>query len=170
MTKEQIKKFLHCYKDTLAAIVLFLGFAFFLLYSQTIKVLISSGVTAKFMPSVICVLGMVLSAVNIVTGTVQGHKALRNDEEIEIKPQDPVVVLKTVLSIVFIILYLLLAGRIGFVLATVLYLFGQICLLSETWRKKWWLYLAIAIIVAVACYLFFRNAFHLMLPSGILPF
>ncbi len=170
VTKEQIKKFLHCYKDALAATVIFLTFGFFLLYSQTIKVLISSGVTARFMPTVICALGMALSAINIAVGTMKGLKSYHSEAEAAVEPQDPIVVLKTVLSIAFIILYLLLAGRLGFVVATVLYLFGQISLLSESWRKRWWLYLIIAIIVAVSCYLFFRNTFHLMLPRGILPF
>lgn len=169
MTKETLRKFLHCYRDALAAAVLFLVFGFFLLYSQSIKVLIASGVTARFMPTVICVLGMGLSAVNIVTGAIHGHKKAHSADEV-IPQQDILVAIKSSLSIVFIILYLILAGQLGFVLASVLYLFAQISLLSEAWKKKWWLYLIIAVVVSVACYLFFRNVFNLMLPKGILPF
>lgn len=169
MTKVQLRKFLHCYRDALAAAVLFLVFGFFLLYSQSIKVLISSGVTAKFMPTVICVLGMGLSAINVVTGTIHGHK--KSHSEDEAAPElDVIVTVKSSLSIAFIILYLIFVGQIGFVLASVLYLFAQISLLSEVWKKKWWLYLIIAVVISVACYLFFRNVFNLMLPKGILPF
>lgn len=171
-----VEKLLHWYRDAISAAVLLLIFACFLYASKNINVMLSSsGVTAKFFPILICTIGIILCAVNVVSGLIRGNAARRQELK-GAAPVEPVsherriVAVKSALSIAIIVLYLILIDLLGFVPASILYLFGQICLLTDSWKKKWPLYLAISIAVSIVCYLFFRSVFHLMLPKGIMPF
>lgn len=170
MKNHSIPRLFHWYKDALAAAVLLLIFAFFLSASEHIQVMIASSVDAKFFPIVICVFAIVLCAVNVVTGIVRGNR-LRQAESGQEQESglDKSTALKSALSVVYIIVYLALIEPLGFILASVLYLFGQIMLLSQRGKRHPLLYLVIAAAVSLACYLFFRNVFYLMLPSGLLP-
>ncbi len=173
---QSAKKLLHWYRDALSAAVLLLIFAFFLYSSQDINVMLSSsGVTAKFFPVLICAVGIVLCGINVVSGLIRGNAARRHESDVAAGSDDTarenrIVAVKSALSIGIIVLYLILIDLLGFVPASVLYLFGQICLLSDLGKKKWALYLAISVLVSVVCYVFFRSVFHLLLPKGMMPF
>ncbi len=172
--KESILRMIHWYRDALAAVVLLLIFAFFLSSSRHIQVMIASSVDAKFFPIVICSVGIVLCAINVALGIVRGNK-LRSEESEQTavgqaSASERSAAVKSALSIVSIIVYLVLIEPLGFILASALYLFVQIMLLSERGKRHPIIYVVIAVAVSAVCYLFFRNIFYLMLPSGILPF
>lgn len=173
---KQLRNILRWYRDAVSAAVLLLVFGFFLYASQDIRVMLSSsGVTAKFFPTLICLCGTVLCAVNVVSGLISGNaarrEALSGTEEAETEDHAAwTVAVKSALSIGFMILYLVLIRLLGFVPASILYLFGQMCLLTEHWKRKWLLFAVISVAVSVICYVFFRNVFHLMLPKGMMPF
>lgn len=171
--KDSILRLLHWYRDALAAAVLLLIFAFFLSSSRHIQVMIASSVDAKFFPIVICTFGIILCAVNVAAGVVRGNKLRRKEIEEAIGPnvssEEKSAAIKSVVSIVSIIVYLVLIEPLGFVIVSALYLFVQIMLLSERGKRNPILYVVIAVVVSAACYLFFRNVFYLMLPSGLLP-
>lgn len=171
MKKDSVLCLLHWYKDALAAAVLLLIFAFFLSSSEHIQVMIASSVDAKFFPIVICSFAMVLCAINVAVGIVRGNRLRRAEAgwEEQSGQVDKEAAVKSALSIAWIIVYLALIEPLGFVLASALYLFGQIMLLSQRGKRRPLLYLVIAAAVSLACYLFFRNVFYLMLPSGLLP-
>ena len=168
-------KVLRWYRDAISSAVLFLIFALFMLSSRRIHVMISSGVTAKFFPMLISGAGMALSAVGFVSGLRRGnaerHKAEGNKAPAaERTAEDRAAAVKSAVSVALIVAYIVLIGTLGFVPASALYLFVQICVLSENWKKRWPLYAVVALVVSVVCYVFFRNVFYLMLPKGIMPF
>ncbi len=172
----QFRKILHWYRDAASAAVLLLVFGYFLYAGRDIHVMLSaSGVTARFFPTLICLFGIVLCGVNMVSGLISGNaarkKALGEAGEAERDSNGNwSVAVKSVLSVGIIILYLVLIDLLGFIPASVLYLFGQMCLLTESWKRKWLLFAVISVAVSVISYVFFRNVFHLMLPKGIMPF
>ena len=172
--KNDLPRILHWYRDAIFAGILFLIFAFFLFSSRHIQVMLASSVDAKFFPTVICTAAMVLCAVNIVTGVLRGNAARQKElgdhtEHAGSTASEKNVAVRSALSIALIIVYLILLKPLGFVIASSLYLFIQIMLLSERGKRHPVLYILISIAVSVLCYLFFRNIFYLMLPSGILP-
>lgn len=176
MAKSSAVNTLRYYRDAIAATVLLLIFAYFLYASQDIKVMIATaGVDAKFFPTAICISGIFLSTINIVLGVIQGgnarREALASGGEVgEISRENWIIAIKSAATVLIIILYLFLIGVLGFVPASVLYLFGQICLLSSMEKRKLIVYAVVAVSVSLVCYLFFRNVFNLMLPKGIMPF
>ena len=167
-----LRQLLQYYRDAAFAAALFLVFAVFLWSSQEINVMISSGVTAKFFPTLICAVGMGLSAIEFAAACLRGKRACRNAEP----PADEAdegarnAAVKSALSVLLIVAYLALCAPLGFVAASALYLFCQIVILTPGWKKRWPLYVLIAAVVSLVCYVFFCNVFHLMLPRGILPF
>ena len=167
-----LRQLLQYYRDAAFAAALFLVFAVFLWSSQSINVMISSGVTARFFPTLICSVGLGLSAIEFSAAFLRGKRARRNagSSENEADKGARNTAVKSALSVLLIVVYLVLCPPLGFVAASALYLFCQIAVLTPEWKKRWPLYALITAVVSVVCYVFFCNVFHLMLPSGILPF
>ena len=167
-----LQQLMQYYRDAAFAAALFLVFAVFLWSSQSIQVMISSGVTAKFFPTLICTVGLGLSAIEFAAALLRGNRARRSAGA----PADGAdegrrsAAVKSALSVFLIVAYLTLCAPLGFVAASALYLFCQIVVLTPGWKKRWPLYAVIAAAVSLICYVFFCNVFHLMLPRGILPF
>lgn len=167
-----MQQLLQYYRDAAFAAALFLVFAIFLWSSQSIHVMISSGVTARFFPTLICAVGLGLSAIEFAAALLRGNRARRSAQA----PADGAdaggrdAAVKSALSVLLIVAYLTLCAPLGFAVASALYLFCQILILTPGWRRRWPLYAVISAAVSLVCYVFFCNVFHLMLPRGILPF
>lgn len=110
----RFRKILHWYRDTASAAVLLLVFGYFLYAGRDIHVMLSaSGVTARFFPTVICLFGIVLCAVNMVSGLISGNAAHKKElgkagEAESDSNENWIVAVKSVLSVGIIILYLVL--------------------------------------------------------------
>lgn len=73
-----------------------------------------------------------------------------------------------ILTIAALAAYALLFDKLGFILATFLYLFAQMTILSDYRNRRLRLFGIISAAAAVAIYLLFVKALNLILPSGIL--
>lgn len=73
-----------------------------------------------------------------------------------------------IFTVILMIGYLILLPILGFLIASILYLFLQMMLFSDWRSKKIPLYLMISIVTSAFIYYVFRNLFYVMLPSGIL--
>ena len=73
---------------------------------------------------------------------------------------------------VLLLVYICLIEPLGFLIASVLYLFAQFLYLTEVSNlrrpKTYVLYFVIALVVSTGIYYLFLNVFHLILPAGIL--
>ncbi len=173
--KKTGKRIFVWYKDAIAAGVLFLIFAYAVYASKDIRTLIAASVNAKFFPTIVGIFGMALSAVNLIKGMISGN-ALRAAElaagqsEDTIDPEQRIWNIKIILNILLLIAYLLIIEVLGFVPASALYMIAQIYLMANKARPKPAVAIIVAVAVALICYLFFRNAFYLMLPQGLMPF
>lgn len=72
------------------------------------------------------------------------------------------------LTFLLLILYLGLLNRLGFLLSTAGYLFGQFWVLAGQRKRRFWLWALLGIGISAFVYYLFRRVFILMLPEGIL--
>lgn len=120
-----------------------------------------------FMPTVVGALILVLSAILLV----QSVQELRKNPDKEYAP-DTSDYKRVVLSLILALLYVFLLKPIGFIVCTLVYLFGQIYVLApDTHRTKKDLimYLIIDVVFTIFVYYLFRLGFKIVLPAGILP-
>lgn len=71
-------------------------------------------------------------------------------------------------SFILMIAYAGLLDSLGFILASVAYVFLQIQLLRKEAPPRQWLFALVAISVPTAAYLLFVHAFDVMVPAGVL--
>lgn len=149
--------------------------AFYLLASRSIKafaVLGASRLTAASVPRfwgvLLVILGalMVLRGVRKPAGTEEGA---RRGLAAGIKAWcwENYAVLGTFL---FLGLYILALDKVGFLPATVVYLFAQIMLLGKRERKYVFLAAAVSAAASLCIYLLFRYPLGMPLPKGLMPF
>ena len=74
--------------------------------------------------------------------------------------------LKVALTLGLIAVYALLFPLLGFLVATPIYLCGQIVLLMPKEKRKIWQPAVLAVVFTSAIYFLFTNAFLLVLPTG----
>lgn len=127
------------------------------------------GIDAAFVPSLLsamlCLLGFLqlLSVRGLATAVAEGEVEGETPAGSDIKT-----VVKT---LALIIVYIALLNPVGFPIMTVIYLYLQFIVLTPLdHRVNHLVYALIALVTSAITYLLFREAFDLMLPSGLLPF
>ncbi len=63
-------------------------------------------------------------------------------------------------------LYILLMEKVGFLITTVLYLFGQMMILAAPEHRRPLMFLFISLLCAITIYYTFTEVFYLMLPES----
>ena len=119
-----------------------------------------------FMPKIYAVLMALLSAALIITGLNKAGKYKETGEDVV--QADKKSVQTVMASFLLVAGYIYLIKSLGFLMASVLYLFGQAWLLSQ--KKNYPVLLLFSIVGAVAIYLLFAKAIGLLLPKGIFGF
>lgn len=138
-----------------------LGFAILIL-SKDIRDFASVGVGAKFFPRIAAVGFMILGVLLVY----QNRTILFVREKAQITKKD--VSPAPLLTLGLLILYVALVPPLGYIIASSLYIFGQILVLNRGNKQRYLHYGLIAIISAVVTYLIFVKVFGVMIPSGIL--
>jgi putative tricarboxylic transport membrane protein len=142
------------------------GLGYLLMTSQLPR---HDGIDAAFVPSLLsamlCLLGFLqlLSVRGLATAVAEG----------EVEGQAPASSdFKTVLkTLALIVGYIALLNPVGFPIMTAIYLYLQFIVLTPLdHRVNHLAYALIALVTSAITYLLFREAFDLMLPSGLLPF
>lgn len=156
------------YKDFGSGLfMLLLGLALFI-SSQSIPTGAEMGAGPDFMPKL-------MSALLAISGTiltVQGWFSKRSSNpDGTAKPAEKRDYAAVILSLVYLLAYILLLTRIGFLVMTVLYTFLQISLFApkeKRGRKNYVLFGIISVAATVVIYFIFVYGFNLLLPAGIL--
>ena len=130
--------------------------------SRKISPIIANEVGSGFVPEVVAVVFMSLSAILIVL------TLLKKGESAATKSNDDVK--GGMLTIFALVAYVFLFERLGFLLATALYLFAQITILSNEKNRSLPLFGIVSVVTPTIIYFLFVKGFGLILPAGILPF
>lgn len=169
--KRNFSIFSRCYKDVLVGAVLLLIFVLIIIGAQSTQLLVLATITAKFWPTVIGIIGCVLSVVLIAQGFISGRKlALLENSESAVSEKGEKLFeggnRRTILTFLLVALYIISITLLGWILSTLVYLFLQISLLTEKAKRKPLRIAIITVIFTAIVYVLFRYAFMLMLPPG----
>ncbi len=125
------------------------------------------GIDAAFVPSLLSAMLCLLGVLQLLS--VRGlSKAVAEGEGEAPASSDIKTVVKTLALIVG---YIALLNPVGFPIMTAIYLYLQFIVLTPLdHRVNHLVYALIALVTSAITYLLFREAFDLMLPSGLLPF
>ncbi|RGZ01177.1 tripartite tricarboxylate transporter TctB family protein [Clostridium sp. AM58-1XD] len=154
-------------RDIASGIVFFLLAVALYAGSYSIVVTTTDAMGPQFFPRTVAVMMGVLAAAQIVLNVrkpeMEGEKGEADTGGFNIR---------SITTIAILFLYAVLVQKVGFVVMTMLYLFGQIMLLLPEKRlksgKSIVLTLIISVAVPVLIYQLFYHAFSIFLPTGIL--
>lgn len=152
-------------KKNIASGIFFFLFAVALYWgSYSIVVTTADAMGPQFFPRTVAILMGILSVVQIVINIKKQDQGMQEEEG--------AFNVRGAATIGILILYALLVEKVGFVVMTGLYLFGQIVLLLSESGRKSKKTLAVTCIVSavtpVLIYQLFYQAFSIFLPTGIL--
>ena len=168
---EKIVVGFHLYSDIILGVflTLFSAYMFYETWFIQIKKLAVSPVdTARFFPRLVFG-GLVIIGIAM---TVLGFRKLpENKETVPTGEKLAASVLglqRGVVAVVCIGIFILLMESLGFIIAAVIYMVGSMFFMGskEVWKPV--LYVAVAVVVAIACYYLFKKFVYVQLPAGIL--
>ena len=139
---------------------------------MTIQLPRHAGIDAAFVPSLLSALLCLLGVLQLlsVRSCSQAVAEYHPDAEAD-TPQGGSDIKTVVKTLALIVGYIALLNPIGFPIMTVIYLYLQFIVLTPLdHRVNHLVYALIAVVTSAITYLLFREAFDLMLPSGLLPF
>lgn len=153
-----------CFFAVLSVVGLILAYEF---ADPVIKV--SQTIGSKFMPELICWIMLAFAALLIITSLLKLRKDPAKQEmcEEEDKPE----LNRVGISFTAFCIYVLLMGKIGFIIMTILYLPVQIYMLApeeKQTKKSLLFYGIVGVAGSVVIYVAFVNGFKIMLPKGLL--
>ena len=138
---------------------------------MTIQLPRHDGIDAAFVPSLLSAMLCLLGFLQLLS--VRGLSTAVAEGESEVEGQAPASSdIKTVVkTLALIVGYIALLNPVGFPIMTAIYLYLQFIVLTPLdHRVNHLVYALIALVTSAITYLLFREAFDLMLPSGLLPF
>ena len=117
---------------------------------------------ARIIPTILGILLIVLAVVLIIQGII---KFIKDDGEAG-KKMSKVDMFSILLTFAAMILYIILLPILGFMLATMIYLFGQITILAPKEKRNYLLFAIIAVVFTIIAFVAFRIGLTQMLPRG----
>ena len=161
----------HIYNDTILGAILFCGSLILFIMSFSIPVMknpVSSLDTAKFFPQLVFGVLMPIGILLIIRGLIRA-KGLKDTAPEGEKLEKGIVAFKrSIVALVAIAIFLLLMEPLGFIPAAILYMLFNMFYMCEKAAWKPWLFVIVAVLVAVASYFLFRQFIYVRLPAGIL--
>ena len=155
-------------KDTILSVLIFvIGAAIVLsgIHYNNVSITTAGNLPAGVFP-IICGVILMLLAVLLFVETKFIHKKAGEIIEKYVGPD----IKEGLLTIGLFAAYILLYRPLGFIVASVLYLFAQMMVLSDHRNLKPILFAVISIVLPITVYFLFTRAFSLLLPKGILKF
>lgn len=141
--------------------VMFLLIGVFMYWGiRNVPNIIENEVGSAFVPRLVSVVLMCLAGLLIVLSISKNERPEDAQHTGDVKGG--------ILTIVALGAYVLLFNRLGFIVATFLYLFLQITILSDNRNRNLGLFAVISAVVSITVYSLFVKAFGLVLPPGVL--
>lgn len=117
---------------------------------------------ARIIPTLLGILLIVLAVILIVQGILR----LRKDDNEPAKKMSKVDMISVALTFAAMALYIIILPRLGFILSTMLYLFGQITILAPKDKRNYLLFAIVAVVFTIIAFIAFRIGLTQMLPRG----
>lgn len=157
-------------EDLIAGVILFLVSVIVFIFSNRIPRLVVTTVGPDFMPKLVAV-GMGVFSILLIVKSVQTPAAETDKKQKETVPTSLLGFIRQHIDLVTIALLFIYAigiATVGFLLATCVYLFVHINLMSLNTKQNRIVALFASMVISVGVYLLFTRVLFVMLPSGIL--
>lgn len=152
-------------KDIISGTILLIISIIYFIATFNVRQLEIAKFGARFIPQIIALTLFLSSFIIIVLGIKKAKnwdKLIENNEA-KWKPN------RGVIGTIFMLgIYIFFLEKIGFIIMTIIYLFGQITILANKEDRNLTLTLIISIISSVTIYYLFLKIFTVILPEGIL--
>lgn len=143
--------------------VIFLIFGSAMLYfSLGIKKMIDTDVGSGYVPAFVAICILIASGLKLII-TLLGHGA--SSIKKKKKKND---LMGGLVTIGLMAIYVAVFESVGFLLSSMVYLFAQIMLMSNSENRKPLLFAGISVVLPIGVYLLFEYVIQMPLPSGIL--
>ncbi|MBR1407343.1 MAG: tripartite tricarboxylate transporter TctB family protein [Clostridia bacterium] len=155
-------------KDLILGIVMLLLSGGYLFYARQIKTrpkLTPGYASAQIMPTLLGVLLAILSVLCIIQG-VRNMK--KQETEGNAKKVDRGDLMAVLLTFAVIVGYVIILPMAGFCLATVIYLFLQMIILSPADKRNYGLFCIVAVAFTAIVFIAFRIGLQQLLPRGVI--
>ncbi|QJQ95341.1 MULTISPECIES: tripartite tricarboxylate transporter TctB family protein [Halomonadaceae] len=139
--------------------------------SKNIKDFASIGVGADFMPLLTALLFLIVGLLMVSAPLWQQVVEPSIGLTVEVEGAERVIfggIPAVMMSIVLMLGYLLFLDKIGFLLASAVYVFVQIQILVKGERRRHFLFVLVSVLAALISYYLFVHLFDISLPTGIL--
>jgi putative tricarboxylic transport membrane protein len=160
------------WKDVISALVLIVVSIAMFFASGSLEAKTRMDIGPDFMPRVVAVLTLALSVALLVQGlrrnmasrtaggVAPGAPPARSGDFLERNADW--------LSLLLILAYTLAFERLGYLVATALYLFVQFIVMAEAHERRYLSFAAVAVVVSALSYYVFLRLFYVFLPVGLL--
>ena len=161
----------HTYNDTILGAILFCGALILFMQSFSIPLMkepVSTVDTAKFFPQLVFGVLMPLGILLIIRGLMRAKTLKETAPEGEKLEAGITAFKRSIVALVAIAIFLALMEPLGFIPAAILYMLFNMFYMCEKAAWKPWLFVVVAVVVAIASYFVFRQFIYVKLPAGIL--
>lgn len=164
----------HKNKNLISGIFIFAFSLFFFILSFSINLTnIDKLVGSRLFPQIITILMMMFSLWLIIDNLIKNKKNIKieqvnDDGEVEKNDGPKPNYKNTILVFLSLAIYIFLLNIVGFSIATIFYLFTQMCLLETKTKRNFGKYAIISVLATFAIYFIFTKGFSLILPRGII--
>lgn len=169
--KHRISTFEDC-KDIISGSVIFVVAIVMLAASFSIRAHeLAGAINARFMPRIISVAMAFCSLIVVVQGIISLHHKQNLEKDGEHSKKAEIEIKPFAVTLVLLILYAMLFRTLGFILSSILYLMGQITVLTlkeNQTRKNLICTCITAVVVPVVVYIIFRYGLKILLPVGLI--
>ena len=153
------------YRDLILGVVTLLISVFYLIYTQQIKTrpkMVPEYANSRVFPTLLGVILAVLSVLCIL----QGIRKMKQPQQDTGEKMSKVDMLTIALTFAAMVVYIVLLPRIGFILATCIYLFAQITILAPAEKRNLPLFAIVAVAFTAFAFVAFRIGLNQLLPRG----
>lgn len=152
------------YKEVFVGVVMTAFALFYLASTINIKKLNGVGVGAEFMPRLYGTVVLILGIMQIYFSSKKLNFFKESEEGENISDTK-----NAMLSFILIIVYFGIMNFIGFIISSILFLFGLSSLLTPKSKKKnLFVTIIFSVVLPILCFYFFKSVMHLALPIGII--
>lgn len=166
------------YRDVFSSVFVIALAIFIAYFSKDIRVLKYTSVSANFFPRIIALILGLLGTIQLVISILEvkksGLNSMEDNTDVKEDTSSGSKIGRIIscnadwVSVILIMAYVFLLGKLGFIISSVVYLFLQMIVLSNSEKRKYLSLVLVAVIAPVIIYLIFTKVFGLMLPAGIL--
>ena len=153
------------YRDMILGIFLLALGIFYTVFAQQIKTrpkLTPSYAGARVFPTLLGILLIILSVCMIF----QSIRKMKTMQVSDSKKMSKVDLFSILLTFAAMVLYIIILPYLGFIISTIIFLFGQITILAPKDKRNYLLFAIVAVVFTIIAFIAFRIGLSQLLPRG----